>query len=281
MDGLPGGPPAGILPDMTSDPDSHSPEGWFVASTSTAAETKAAVPRRTRFFFGLAVLLLVVVFLGFAPTFYLDPWFDTPEDSAPMPLQLVIHACFLTAWFVGLVVQSGLIQRHRYNAHRLIGTLGMICFAGVVVTGAVATLDLLPRDMSPRIPALATSNTFNLLLFGSLVPLAVRFRARPAFHMRLMLIASIAIVGPAVAPGRMLGSFLGSLLPEFLAVPVPLLFWIPLVGAIVAHDLSTRGRVHAATAWAGGAKACATVVTLVMVSSGVAETYVIWLRSLL
>lgn len=246
----------------------------------TAAPRGAATRARPRFFFTLAVLLLVVVFLGFAPTFYLDPWFDTPEDAGPMPGHLVVHALFMTTWFVGLVVQSGLIQRRRYRVHRALGTLGMAVFVGVVVTGAMATLDLLPRDASPRIPALATSNTFNLLLFVALVPLAVLYRTRPAVHMRLMLIASIAIVGPAVGPGRMLGMFLGSLLPASVSIPVPLLFWIPLVGAIVAHDLSTRGRVHPATAWAGGAKALATVVTLALVSSGVSAAYVEWLRGL-
>jgi len=248
-----------------------------------AAEVGRRAPAvaRPRFFFGLTLLLLAVVFLGFAPTFYLDPWFDTPEDAAPMPVHVVVHALFLTAWFVGLVVQSALIRRGRYDAHRTLGVLGVAVFLGVVVTGTFTTLDLLPRDTSPRIPALATSNTFNLLLFATLVPLAIYHRARPAVHMRLMLIASITIIGPAVGPGRMLGIFLGSLLPDFVAVPVPLLFWIPWVGAIVAHDLSTRGRVHGATMWAGGAKACATVITLAMVTSGVSASYVDWLRGLL
>jgi hypothetical protein len=235
---------------------------------------------RPRFFFAMSVALLVVVFLGFAPTFYLSRWVDAPTDAGPMPLHLVVHALFMTAWFGGLVIQSGLIQRGRYGAHRTLGLLGIVCFAGVVVTGAVATIDLIPRDMSPRIHALATSNTFNLLVFATLVPLALVNRARPAVHMRLMLIASITIIGPAVGPGRQLGIWLGSLLPDVIAVPVPLVFWIPLVGAIVAYDVATMRRVHPATLWGGGAKAAATVITMVLVSTGAAAHYVAWLRGL-
>jgi len=253
--------------------------------TSAAPEAAArpaarAKPARPRVFFVLAVVLLLTVILGFAPTFYLDPLFETPEDAAPMPLYLVIHALFLTTWFVGLVAQTALIQRGRYDTHRTVGWFLVACFVGVVVTGAGATLALLARDTSPRMPTLTTSNTFSLLIFVTLVPLAVYHRARPAIHMRLMVIASIVIVGPALGPGRMLGQFLGSLLPDFVTVPVPLFFWIPLVGAIVVHDVVTKGKVHPATLWGGGAKALATVISLWAVSSGVSAAYVEWLRGL-
>jgi len=109
---------------------------------------------------------------------------------------------------------------------------------------------------------------------------AISERSRPQVHKRLLLIASIAIIGPAVGPGRMLGSFLGSLLPDSFAVPVPLLFWLPLVGAMCVYDVVSSGRIHQATAWGITAKAVSVGVTLVMVRSGAAAAYVDWLRSL-
>jgi hypothetical protein len=158
--------------------------------------------------------------------------------------------------------------------------VGVFVAAGIVFTGAIATLGLIPRDTSPRIDTLATSNTLNLLLFVSLVAVAILKRSRPGVHKRLLLIASIAIIGPAVGPGRMLGIFLGSLLPDFIAVPVPLVFWIPLVGAMFVHDMASSGRVHPATAWGTAAKATGVGITLAMVHSGAAAAYVDWLRNL-
>ena len=231
------------------------------------------------FFFGLAVVLLLTVFLGFAPTFYLSPLLQEPNEVERLPFSLVVHALFLTTWYVGLVSQSGLIRARRYTLHRTIGVVGVFVAAGVVLTGAQATLGLIGRDTSSRIVTLATSNSINLLLFVPLVAVAIRQRSKPQVHKRLLLIASIVIVGPAVGPGRMLGMFLGSLLPDFVAVPAPLVFWLPLVGAMWVYDLVHSGRVHPATAWGTAAKAAGVAITLVLVSGGAAGVYVDWLRS--
>jgi len=246
----------------------------------------ARVRVRPRFFLVLAVVLLGIVFAGFAPTFYLDPLFDTPTrvtsivypDAAPMPAFLVLHAVLLTTWFAGLVVQSALIGRGRQDVHRMLGTVGVFIAAGVVVSGAVATLGIIPRATGEHV--LVTSNSLNLIVFVALVSVAIYKRSRPQVHKRLMLIASIAIIGPAVGPDRMLGGFLGSLISDFVAIPVPLLFWVVLVGAVVVYDLSVLGRVHPATAGGGAAKAAAAAATIALVNSGGAARYVEWLESL-
>lgn len=240
---------------------------------------------RPRFFFALSVAMLAVVFLGFAPTFYLAPAFDTPTDDHGMPVYLVIHAFFLTAWYVGLVVQSGLIGRGRRDVHKTLGLYGVGVAVGVIITGAVATLMAIPRaaelgTFTPeRLNVLVTTNTFNLLVFIVLVSVAIHRRSKPQVHKRLMLMASIAIIGPAVGPGRMFGGFLQSLLPDSM-IPVPLVFWILLVVPMVVHDVMNSGRVHPATAWGGGAKAAAVVITVALVNGGGAAAYVDWLQGL-
>jgi hypothetical protein len=253
-----------------------NPQALGVAD-ATERSTSTTHPR---FFFALAVVLLVTVFLGFAPTFYLAPAFDTPSEIDSLPAFLIVHGVLLTAWYLGLVMQSGLIRGGRYDLHRRVGVVGIFVAAGVVFTGAVATLGLIGRDASPQIDTLATSNSLSLLLFVPLVAVAIYQRSRPQVHKRLLLLASIVIIGPAVGPGRMLGGFLGSLLPDFLAVPAPLVFWVPLVGAMCVYDLVGSGRVHPATAWGTVAKAVSVAVTLLMVRSGAAAAYVGWLRSL-
>ena len=229
--------------------------------------------------------MLIVVFLGFAPTYYLDPYFDTAVEFRPMPAYLMIHALVLTMWFVGRVVQSGLIQTGRRNMHRTLGMIGAGLAAGVVITGIVATVNAIPHaeefGIAPRarLDVLVASNTSNLLVFVTLVSLALRYRPKPLYHKRLMLIASIAIIGPAVSPLRALGNFLGSLLPGSISIPVPLIFWMLLVASIVLHDLSSIRRIHPATLWGGCMKAAATVVTISLVNSGHAASYVNWIES--
>ena len=257
----------------------------FDSVTSPVANRAGKTSGRPRFFFLLSLVMLVVVFLGFAPTYYLDSHFDTAIEFRPMPLYLAIHALVLTMWFVGQVVQSGLIQARRRDMHRTFGAIGAGLAAGVVITGIVVTMNAIPHAEQFGIPrgiplnVLVASNTVNLLLFCTLVSLALYCRSKPQYHKRYMVIASIAIIGPAVSPFRAFGKFLGALLPDSLSIPVPLVFWILLVVSIVLYDLSSSRRIHPATLWGGGMKAAATVVTISLVNSGLAALYVNWVES--
>jgi len=254
-----------------------------VMSSETNRSSKTS--KRPRFFFLLTIVMLIVVFLGFAPTYYLDPFFDTAIEFQPMPGYLTIHAFILSLWFVGQVIQSALVQTGRRSIHRTVGVIAAGLAAGVFITGIVVTVYAIPHaeefGITPRarLNVLVASNTMNLLVFCTLVSLALYFRSRPQYHKRLMLIASIAIIGPAVSPFRALGQFLGTLLPESVSVPVPLLFWVVLVVLIVIYDLSVDGRIHRATLWGGGMKIAATAATLSLVNSGLAGSYVDWIES--
>jgi len=253
------------------------------ASSETNRSSK--ISKRPRFFFSLTLVMLIVVFLGFAPTYYLDSFFDTAIEFQPMPGYLAIHAFILSFWFVGQVIQSTLVQTGHRNMHRTIGAVAAGLAAGVFITGIVVTVCAIPHAEEFGITSraglnvLVVSNTMNLLVFFILVSMALYFRSKPQYHKRLMVIASIAIIGPAVSPFRALGQFLGALLPQSVAIPVPLFFWIVLVASIVIYDLSVGGRVHRATLWGGGMKIAATLVTLSLVNSGLAGSYVNWIES--
>ena len=197
-----------------------------------------------------------------------------------MPAYLKVHAVVLSMWFVGQVVQTGLVQAGRRDMHRKFGLIAACLAAGVVITGIVVTVLAIPHaeafGITPRfrLDILVAANTLNLLVFCMLVSLALHYRAKPQYHKRLMVIASIAIIGPAVSPFRALGQFLGALLPDSVSVPVPLIFWVLLIISIALYDLSGSGRLHRATLLGAGLKAAATVVTIVSVNSGFAASYV-------
>src|SRR5207344_761859 len=84
-----------------------------------------------------------------------------------------------------------------------------------------------------------------LTVFTILTGLALWLRKKAAFHKRLMLIGTLALIPAAttrpLAPGSLLMALAMFGVPE--AIFVAALCW---------HDWRTMGRVHPATAWGGG-----------------------------
>ena len=96
-----------------------------------------------------------------------------------------------------------------------------------------------------------------MLLFGSFVALALRLRRNIEAHKRLMLLACVSIMGPAV--GRLPGVFALRLPPLVFGLTFSFLF------AGIAYDLATRRRVHAVYMW-GGAALIASVPLRMLIS---------------
>ena len=220
------------------------------------------VRRRDPFFLCMSIVLLLTVLIGFLPTLYLR----TLRGLPPLPGHLHVHGAILTGWFVWLVVQASLIEANRVAHHRRLGVLGAVLGLAVVFAGPLATLNLVPRiraaglDLDMDISALGISglgsdmsiarflsgtviwpNIAGVATFAVLVLAALLLRGRPDTHKRLMLLASISIVGPALArisrwPG--LGGEQGPFIPLALVV---------LLLAVVLHDVISTKRVHRAT----------------------------------
>ena len=83
-----------------------------------------------------------------------------------------------------------------------------------------------------------------LLLFGIFAGAGLACRTRPAVHKRFMLLATIAMLPPAM--GRAMGRLFGMAHPALLFGAV--VFFIL---AIVMYDRRRLGRVHPVTLWGG------------------------------
>ena len=85
--------------------------------SGTSAVTRVQLPGRRydRFFFaGMIVVLLAIVFVGFARTYYLAGLLHAP---LPAPI-LHIHGALNTAWMILLLVQTLLISTRNVAIHR-------------------------------------------------------------------------------------------------------------------------------------------------------------------
>lgn len=236
--------------------------GVISASSVSRSGRDAGVGRRSPFFFGISLVLLLTVLIGFAPTLYLSAFRDLP----PLPCHLHVHGAILTSWFVWLVVQTSLIKTNRIAQHRRLGAVGAILGLAVVFAGPLATLNVVSRiraagfNLDMDISTLGVSglgtgesiehflsatvvwpNLASIATFAVLLLAAILLRHRSQAHKRLMVLASISIVGPALARisrWPVLGGEQGPFIPLALVV---------LLLAVILHDVISTRRVHPAT----------------------------------
>ncbi|HEX3570778.1 MAG TPA: hypothetical protein VHU44_08135 [Acidobacteriaceae bacterium] len=194
------------------------------------------------FYTGMAVLLCVCVYIGFGPTY-----FHAGMLRAPLPSPILhVHGAVFTLWMLLFTVQAAFISARRVKWHRSFGTVAFCLPPVMVVLGVIAAVDALRRGA--RIGPLDPSVSFAIPLIGivgfSIVIYAAwRARRRPDAHKRLILIATIGLVGAAF--GRFPWDRIG--LP-------------PAAGAmtgdgillliLLAFELITLRRIHRSTMWA-------------------------------
>lgn len=206
---------------------------------STEAAPKRRVVER-RFYVAAAIGAILVVFAGFARTYYLKGVFGTPA----IPELVHVHGIVMTSWFLLFLVQVGLVATRRTNIHRKVGVGGTV-LAALMVTVSVATaISAARRGVSPGPPPLVflVIPLGDLLVFSILVAAGISLRKKLATHKRLMLMASMGILTPAIARIPL----------EFIATGGPLVFFgltDLVILAVVAIDTVRNRRLHPAFAW--------------------------------
>ena len=201
---------------------------------------------RDRWFFtGMAIVITVTVAAGFAPSYYLKPLFATPA----LPLSMHLHGALFTAWVLLFAAQTSLVAANRADLHRRLGVVGVLLAVTMVVSGAALAIES-ARMARPALGVLARAAPLFVLViplasvavFTILVGFGLYYRRRADAHKRFMLLATIALLPPAL--GRM--RVLNAVGPQaFFGVTV--LF----IAAVVAYDYWTRRRVHAVSLWGG------------------------------
>ena len=194
------------------------------------------------FFSGMAILLCVVVFIGFSPTYFRAGMFRAP---LPSPI-LHIHGAVFTLWMILFVVQSALISARRVVWHRSLGTIAFCLPPIMIILGVIAAIDALGRKVriGPLDPAVSSAIPligivgFTIVIFASW-----RARRKPDSHKRLILLATVGLTEAAF--GRFPWDRLG--IPPAAGAVTGLGILILLV---LAYDLVSLHRIHRSTAWA-------------------------------
>jgi len=214
-----------------------------VATLAEPAPTRLSAERR--FFGAMALIMVAATFVGFAPSYYLAPAFG----AKPLSTLLHVHGVVFTLWMLLYVAQTGLVSARRTDIHRLVGPAGLalavvmvpLGVATAIITKQVAAANHLPPSGPPLIFPLGA-----ILTFAVLVGAGIAMRRRSAWHKRLMLLGTAAILTTPLARITRF-SHLG-LMPAYGGM---ILSDLLLIG-LVAYDLKARGRLHPATLWGGG-----------------------------
>jgi hypothetical protein len=223
------------------------------------------------FFSAMSVLISIIVFIGFARTYFLAGIFHT----GPLPSAVIhIHGAVFTCWILLLVVQTSLVSRHRVDIHRRVGIFGVCLASLMVVLGVLAATDTLKRNAaSPNFDAESFYAIPLSELIGFTVPAFFAFglRRRPSTHKRLILIATIAVMTAAF--GRWPVAFL-------LHRPLPaMLCSFSLFIVLVVYDLAVLRKIQLVTI-----SGSAFVILVELMSFPVGHTaawhaFALWMRS--
>jgi len=149
----------------------------------------------------MAGALLLAVLIGFSPKFFLRPLFDVPDVPA---VDVYVHGAIMTGWFVLFFVQTSLVLAGRTPLHRRIGVFGAFLGVAVFVSAIVVNIRAVAWGVERGLD-LAIGSQFlwldfgAMIAFGPLLTAAILCRKRVEVHKRLMLLASISMIGPATS----------------------------------------------------------------------------------
>jgi hypothetical protein len=194
------------------------------------------------FFGGMAILLCLVVFIGFSPTY-----FRAGMLRAPLPAPILhVHGAAFTLWMALYLVQSALISGRRVAWHRSLGTIAFCLPPIMIVLGVIAAIDALGRKVmiGPLDPAVSLSiPLLGIACFAIVIFAAWRTRRQPDSHKRLIVLATFSLAEAAF--GRFPWSRIG--FPPAAGAVTGLGVLILL---LIAYDLIQLHRVHRSTLWA-------------------------------
>jgi len=222
--------------------------------TVPASAVRSSRAGRSTFFVWTAAACVIVAFAGFTPTY----WRQLPAGTFVGSPLVHLHGLLFSAWTIYFLLQAILAARGRIARHRAWGLLGVSLATAMVLVGFAVANDVLSARLAAgygdRARAFHIASTSLITLFGVFVAAAIVCVGRPEIHKRLMLLATVSMLPPAIArlffavsvgigPGLRPG--LGP--PRTVAsVLAPALVADVLILAALVHDMRTRGRPHPA-----------------------------------
>ena len=209
------------------------------AGVATGIQREVSAPNRFKafvkryFFFGMSLVMAGLVVAGFSRTVDHSLFHANP----PRPLLLWIHGAAFSMWLLFFAVQTALVSVRKVSVHRLLGWFGAGLATVMVVVGVAVTVVMTRFDAQvlhqPEAAQFVAIPFSDMIVFGSLVGLAIYWRKRTDFHRRLLFMASCELMDAGV--GRFDFIFNNNLFYPALDL---------LIVMAMVRDLVVEGRIH-------------------------------------
>jgi hypothetical protein len=203
------------------------------------------------FYVRMAYACAAIAVLGFTPTY----WAPAAAGRFPGPALLHFHGWLSTAWMLLFILQARAAAAYRFDQHRALGLAGISVATAVFLTGFMVAVHAMNRGaaagLGSEAQAFAIVPISIIFMFAGAVGTALATVRRSDVHMRLMLVATITMLPPAIARVLLLlvagrsgvnpseGGF-----PTVGFALVPSIASDLLLAAAMIHDWRMRGRPH-------------------------------------
>ena len=181
----------------------------------------------------MALLILALVFAGFADSYILPGMV-----LAALPNLLVhIHGALFVCWIFMLVAQTWLVATRRIRAHMTLGFIAVLLVPVLYLFGVLTLFDSIRRSGTPVPPEIIlVGDLEELTLFALFTSWAFVARRNPIAHKRLMIMGTLAMMGPAIDRIQQPFGIFGTI-GVYVALPM----------LLVGYDLWSRKRVQRVT----------------------------------
>lgn len=163
-------------------------------------------PNRAHLFYsGAAALLLVLTLMGFQAFYLHGKAYPNRELIPPIRTLLILHGTGMSAWVLLFLLQPLLLVAGNRRVHRLLGKIGAVLAAGIVILGwqlGIESTLISPPHL--RIWGLAPKQfmavpIISIMIFAGFVIIGVWKRHRQEVHRPMMLLATLAAMPAAVS----------------------------------------------------------------------------------
>lgn len=150
------------------------------------------------FFASMGLLMFCIVVAGFGASV-----FSKPAGVGSLPLLYHLHGFTFLSWFFLFTLQACFVRANQLQRHQTVGQLSCVLAIGMLVTGyfmmRTAYTDADFRIGTNSHDASMMFPVTDLVNFSFTFVLGLYHRANAIAHKRLMLLAGILILDPAVA----------------------------------------------------------------------------------
>jgi hypothetical protein len=195
----------------------------------------------------MACLLASLVLLGFSRRYL----FPVALGSFEAPAIVHVHGIISLAWMAFFILQCVLVATGRISQHRSMGLAGIAMGTLLIYTAAQVAILLLARELKEGGPSpreFSATLLSMVLLVACLFGTAIATVNKPEVHKRLMMLAILVTITPALARIVQMGS---SSMSRLARNDLASVASDALVLFVVLYDARQRGRLHPAYVWGG------------------------------